>query len=206
MGSSGTLSTPHLAITFDYPGRLSKGMLLLRLFFGWLYVGIPHGIILALYAIAVIIVTAIAWWAILLLGYFPRGMFDFMVKYFRWMIRANAYMGFFTDIYPPFNGDEDESYPVKLSIEYPESLSRGTLLLKTFLGWAYVGIPHGFMLWLYGMAFGFVQFISFWVVLFTSVYPKSFFDFNVSYYRWSMRVMIYTWLMTDIYPPFNGDE
>jgi hypothetical protein len=34
-------------------------------------------------------------------------------------------------------------YPVKFSMDYPESLSRGTLLLKTFLGWLYVGIPQG---------------------------------------------------------------
>jgi len=39
----------------DYPERLSRGKLPLKLLFGWLYVGIPHGIILGLYGIAVII-------------------------------------------------------------------------------------------------------------------------------------------------------
>ena len=64
-------------------------------------------------------------------------------------------------------------YPVKFSIDYPEKLSRGTLLLKTLLGWAYVMIPHGIVLWLYGIAVGFVQFIAWWVILFTGRYPRS---------------------------------
>jgi hypothetical protein len=208
MGSTATdenVSSP-IKLSIDYPENLSKGTLLLRAFFGWAYVGIPHGIILALYSIASIVVTAIAWWGILLYGRYPRNMFDFVIKLWRWSVRVNAYMNFFTDQYPAFNGDEDDSYPARISVEYPESLSRGTLILKTLFGWAYVGIPHGFMLWLYGIAFGFVQFVAWWAVLFTSVYPRSFFDFNVAYFRWSCRVGAYTWLLTDVYPPFSGAE
>ena len=195
-----------IKLSFVYPERLSKGTLLLRAFFGWAYVGIPHGIILALYSIASIVLTAIAWWAILLNGMYPRNMFDFVIKFWRWSLRVNAYMSLFTDQYPPFNGDEIEPFPMIFTVEYPTNLSRGTLLLKTFLGWAYVGIPHGFMLWLYGIAIGFIQFIAWWAILFTGVYPRSFFDFNVAYYRWGCRVGAYTWLLTDVYPPFSGEE
>ena len=45
--------------------------------------------------------------------------------------------------------------PVTFDIEYPESLSRLHLLLKSFLGWIYVGIPHGIIL----TALGFVVWI-----------------------------------------------
>ena len=31
--------------------------------------------------------------------------------------------------------------PVGFTVAYPERLSRGTLLLKTFFGWLYVGFP-----------------------------------------------------------------
>ena len=64
----------------EYPERLSPGKLLLKTFFGWAYVGIPHGIVLALYAVAASIVMFVAWWAILFTGKFPQGMFNFMVK------------------------------------------------------------------------------------------------------------------------------
>lgn len=205
MGKGGIIVSP-VKLSFDYPQNLSKGTLLLRTFFGWAYVGIPHGIILSLYAIAAVIVTIIAWWAILLYGSYPKGLFDFVVKFWRWNLRVSAYMGFFTDQYPPFNGDENEPYPARASIEYPEALSRGTLILKTLFGWAYVGIPHGIMLWLYGMAFGVVQFIAWWAILFTSVYPRNFFDFNVAYFRWAYRVGVYMWYLSDVYPPFSGEE
>jgi len=199
-----TIISP-VKLSFDYPESLSKGTLLLRTFFGWLYVGIPHGIILALYYIAVAVVTFIAWWAILFTGVYPKGMFDFVIRMWRWGIRVTAYMGFFTDKYPQFNGEEDESYPAKFSLDYPEKLSRGTLILKTLLGWAYVGIPHGIVLGLYGIAANFVQFLAWWAVLFTGKYPRSFFDFNVAYYRWACRVGAYMWLLTDVYPPFSGE-
>ena len=99
-------------VTFDveYPERLSRGLVLLKLFFGWLYVGIPHGICLWLYGIAVGIVTFIAFFAILFTGKYPRGMFDFVVGYMRWSINVFAYWpgfgGGLRDEYPPFSGEQ----------------------------------------------------------------------------------------------------
>jgi hypothetical protein len=92
----------------EYPEKLSRGKLILKSLFGYFYVMIPHGVILSLYGVAVSVVMFISWWAILFTGKFPRGMFDFVVKYFRWSLRVTAYFpGFMTDAYPPFNGDED---------------------------------------------------------------------------------------------------
>ena len=96
--------------------------------------------------------------------------------------------------------------PVTLDMAYPETLSRGTLLLKVFLGWLYVGIPHGIVLWLYGLAVSVVTFIAFWVILFTGQYPRGLFDFVVGYYRWTMRVTAYLGLLRDEYPPFSGQQ
>jgi hypothetical protein len=98
------------------------------------------------------------------------------------------------------------SYPVNFKVDYPEKLSRGMLLAKIFFGWIYVLIPHGFMLWLYGIAAGVVQFIAFWAILFTGKYPKGLFDFMVGYVRWSTRVSAYMLFMRDEYPPFSGQE
>ncbi len=99
-----------------------------------------------------------------------------------------------------------DSHPLKYSIEYPEKLSRGVLLLKTFFGWLYVALPHGFMLVFYGIAVLFTTVIAWFAILFTGKYPRGLFDFAVGYYRWSARVNAYLLLMTDIYPPFNGKE
>jgi hypothetical protein len=98
------------------------------------------------------------------------------------------------------------TYPANVTIEYPERLSRGLLLLKVFFGWLYVGIPHGIVLYFYGIAVGIVMIIAFFAILFTGKYPKGMFDFVVGFNRWSMRVEAYMSLMRDEYPPFSGEE
>ena len=95
-----------VSFNIEYPKKQSRGVLLLKTFFGWLYVGIPHGIALALYEIGVAIVTFIAFFAILFTGKYPEGMHNFVVGYLRWGIRVSSYLFFLHDEYPPFNGDE----------------------------------------------------------------------------------------------------
>lgn len=97
-------------------------------------------------------------------------------------------------------------YPANVTIEYPEKLSRGLAVLKLLFGWIYVGIPHGVVLWLYGIAVAVVAFISFWVILFTGKFPRGMFDFVVGYMRWQNRVAAYLGFMRDEYPPFTGEE
>jgi hypothetical protein len=46
----------------------------------------------------------IAWFAILITGRYPRGLFNYVVGVFRWSIRVSAYMYLLaTDQYPPFS-------------------------------------------------------------------------------------------------------
>jgi len=99
-----------------------------------------------------------------------------------------------------------EEYPIKFSAEYPECLSRGILLLRTFLGWLYCGLPHGIVLLFYSIAVGVVSFIAWWAILFTGRYPRGMYDFMVGFNRWSIRVGAYMSYLTDKYPPFSGQE
>ena len=98
------------------------------------------------------------------------------------------------------------NYPVTLTVEYPEKLSRGLVVLKALFGWLYVGILHGICLMLYGIAVGIVTFIAFWAILFTGKFPKGLFDFVVGYERWYLNVSAYLGLMRDEYPPFSGEQ
>lgn len=69
----------------------------------WL-LAIPHYIVLAVLALAVLLVTIIAWFAILFTGNYPRGMFDFVVGVGRWWARVWGYAFLLvTDAYPPFS-------------------------------------------------------------------------------------------------------
>jgi hypothetical protein len=191
-----------------YPESLSRGLLLLRLLFGYFYVMIPHGFMLALYGIALYFVIIIAWFAVLFTGKYPEGMFRFVEGYYRWYLRVMSYMMFMTDQYPPFTQDANPpNYnAVEFSVEYPDSLSRGLLLLRLLFGYFYVLIPHGIMLAFYGIGVYFVIIIAWFAVLFTGKYPEGMFRFVEKYFRWWLRVGAYMSFMTDQYPPFNGDE
>ena len=79
--------------------RLSRGLIFVKGF-----LAIPHLFALAFVGFAAMVVISIAWWVILFTGKFPRGMFDFVVRYLRWSARVNAYVYLLRDEYPPFSG------------------------------------------------------------------------------------------------------
>jgi hypothetical protein len=89
----------HLEIAYpDAAGQLNRFMPLIK----WL-LAIPHYVILIILGICTFVVTLIGWLAILILGQYPRGLFEFVVGVARWGERVNAYAGMLvTDRYPPF--------------------------------------------------------------------------------------------------------
>ena len=89
----------HLDIAYpDVEGQLNRFMPLVK----WL-LAIPHYIVLTVLWIVSLVVTVIAWFAILIVGRYPRGMFDFVVGVDRWSYRVIAYAFLLTtDRYPPF--------------------------------------------------------------------------------------------------------
>jgi hypothetical protein len=69
----------------------------------WL-LAIPHYIVLVALFLVAIVAVVIAWFAILLTGRYPRGIFDFVVGVGRWSLRVQAYAFLLvTDQYPPFS-------------------------------------------------------------------------------------------------------
>jgi hypothetical protein len=103
------LNTEDDSITFNvpYPEKISRANTLLKLFFGFFYIIIPHVFILYFRFIWAAILGFIAWWSILLTGKFPKSFHDFIVANQRWSMRVNLAMSFMTDEYPPFHGRPD---------------------------------------------------------------------------------------------------
>ena len=93
----------HLDIAYpDVEGQLNRFMPLVK----WL-LAIPHYIVLTVLWIIALVVTVVAWFAILIVGRYPRGMFDFVVGVDRWSYRVIAYAALLTtDRYPPFRLSE----------------------------------------------------------------------------------------------------
>ena len=173
----------------------------------WL-LGIPHYIILVFLWIAFVVVALIAFFAILFTGKYPRGLFDFNAGVLRWSWRVGfySYQALGTDKYPPFSLEPDDNYPADLTIEYPEKLSRGLVLVK----WWLLAIPQYIIVSIFmggGEGVGGLVFvlaiIAAIVLLFTGKYPESIFKLVVGMNRWAFRVYAYASLMTDEYPPFR---
>jgi hypothetical protein len=96
-------TTDHQAVHLDYAypdaaRDLNRWLPLVK----W-FLAIPHYIVLLLLSIAAVIAVIVAWFAILITGRYPRGIFDFVEGVFRWNNRVIAYaFTLATDVYPPF--------------------------------------------------------------------------------------------------------
>ena len=195
--------------------RLSRWRWLVK----WL-LAIPHYVVLAFLWIAFAFSTVFAFFAILVSGRYPRGLFNFNVGVLRWSWRVGfySYSALGTDRYPPFTLKDMPDYPARLEVEYPERLSRGLLLVKwllavphllivaVFAGGAWAGWMGGSWMVSGGGLIGLLAFFAGLALLFTGRYPKPLYDFIAGLNRWVFRVAAYTALMTDQYPPFRLDQ
>ncbi len=194
-----------MKLHIEHQESYSRGELLLRSFFGFIYIMLPHMVVMWIIGIWASILAFIAFWVILFTGRYPESWFEFQVKFQSWGLRLNATLYNLVDGYPAFgvNGTSDR---VKFEVPYPESLGRGHLLLKTFFGGLYCALPHVFVWYFRMIATGFLSFLAWWAVLFTGSYPAGWHEFNVGSLRWITRVGLYLNNMTDDYPPFSGKE
>jgi len=176
----------------------------------WLLI-IPHIIVLVFLWLAFVVLTVVAFFAILFTGRYPRGIFDFNVGVMRWTWRVGfySYNALGTDQYPPFSLSSRD-YPANLEVEYPERLSRGLVLVK----WWLLALPHYLVVAVLqggtGPRFGGLNFIlvvfAGIMLLFTGRYHRDIFQLILGINQWALRVAVYASLMRDEYPPFRLGE
>jgi hypothetical protein len=63
---------------------------------------IPHLIVLIFLNLAWVVTSIVAWFAILITGSYPGGLYGFAVGVMRWDLRVEAYLLLMRDEYPPF--------------------------------------------------------------------------------------------------------
>jgi hypothetical protein len=209
-----------LRLTGPLDPRLSRWLWLVKMI-----LAIPHFVVLVALWAAFLVVTVIAWFAILFTGRYPRPLFDFTVGVLRWNWRVGFYVyaALGTDRYPPFSLSQGD-YPAELEVAYPERLSRGLVLVKWLLA-----MPHlivvalltaDIMLYpipaLNDLAGGMqlaggysvlnlLVVIAGFFLLITGRHPVALFDFLMGINRWVYRLLAYVALMSDDYPPFRLD-
>jgi hypothetical protein len=92
---------------------------------------------------------------------------------------------------------------MELVITHQDRYSRGQLILRTLLGFIYICIPHYFLLFFVGIWGGILQFVAFWVILFTAKFPENIFNFRVRLLNWNLRVEAVINNLIDGYPAFG---
>ncbi len=202
-------------------GHLDPNVSRWQWLFKWILV-IPHVVVLAFLWLAVIVLTLVAGFSILFTGRYPRPIFDFNAGVMRWTWRVTFYAigAFGTDRYPPFSLHPDPTYPAELTIDYPDHLSRGLVLVK----WWLLALPHYLIVAMFAGGWGLgwnsdwqsggegIGLIALLVVIAAVTlavrgrYPQSLFDFVMGMNRWCFRVLAYAALMRDEYPPFRFDS
>ena len=113
-------------------------------------------------------------------------------------------------------------YPVTLKIDLPgQELNRLTTAFRIFLlvpiaivigllagastgwDWGHAGRPA----WQTGVAAGGVLFLpALLMIVFRQKYPRWWFDWNVQFVRFSLRVAVYAALLTDVYPSTDEEQ
>ena len=129
---------------------------------------------------------------------YPRWWFDWNLELNRFIARLFAYLLLLRDEYP----STDEQQSVSLEIAYPDvqgQLNRFLPIIKWFLA-----IPHGIILVFLYIAALIVTIIAWVAILIVGRYPRGLFSFVEGVYRWNVRVVAYSFILTtDRYPPFR---
>ncbi len=188
----------------------------------WLLL-IPHYVVLAFLGVAFVVLTLVAYVAVLFTGRYPEVIFHFNVGVLRWSWRVGyyGYQVLGTDRYPPFTLAEVPDYPAGLTIDGPPRPRRWSPLVA----WLFA-IPHLIIIGALNGAVGWQ--VDEWNDRVTTVAPLSLVaaavlvlgfgllftgrrltglhDLLVGVGRWTLRTVAYVALLTDRYPPLRLDQ
>ncbi len=181
----------------DYLERRNR----LTVFFR-LILAIPLAIWLYLYSIVALFAIVAAWFAIVVTGRYPPGLYGFVSGYNRLVTRFTAYTALLCDPYPAFGGADDQAYPVRMRFDGPlERYSRAKTFFRIILA-----IPIVVLRYVMGLLIE-VGAVGAWVViLITGRMPRGLFDLMVLANSYTARSDAYLYLLTETYPPFQDEQ
>ena len=161
----------------------------------WLIVGGLYGLVAYLAAIG-------AWFSIVFTGKYPEGLYDFVAGYVRFLGRFYGYFYLMTDEYPPFNGEVDDSYDVRVNT--PAALPEYDRL-KTGLRLIF-GIPVLLLGYVQAIIAEVVSFIGWFAIVFTGNLSDGLYNPIRSAAAYQTRAAAYFLLITEDWPPFSLEE
>jgi hypothetical protein len=188
--------TYPVAFEADYVERRSRLTALFRLI-----LTIPLAIWVYIYGIAASCGVFIAWFAIVITGRYPKGLYDFVAGYTRLLARTTAYATLLCDTYPSFSGAEDPTYPVRMHFAGPLlRYSRLKTLFRVLLAIPIWIARYAITLLLEVVAVG-----GWFVIVLTGKLPGGMFEVLEFANSYIARSDAYLLLLTETYAPFQSE-
>ncbi|MGH2982952.1 MAG: DUF4389 domain-containing protein [Solirubrobacterales bacterium] len=163
---------------------------------------IPWAIVAGLYGIVAQIAAVIAWFAIVFTGRYPEGIYNFNAGFLRMVSRVNGFYYLLTDELPPFNGEDNPQYPVRVGVPTPlgayDRLKTGLRLI--------FGIPVYLLSIVQNLIATVCALIAWFVILFTGRLGEGLFNPIRSALAYQTRAAAYFLLLTEDWPPFSLEE
>jgi hypothetical protein len=173
----------------------------LTVFFRLLLV-IPWLFVAMFWGFAAYIAVFIAWFALLFTGRYPQGLYDFNAGFLRFITRTNGFCWLLTDEFPPFNGAEDSTYPIKVLIEPPkEEYSRAKVFFRIILL-----IPVAILGYVMSIIQQVVGIVAWFVILFTGELSQGLYKPLRIATAYQAKALGYYMLLSEDFPPFWMDE
>jgi Domain of unknown function (DUF4389) len=165
-----------------------------------LILAIPWMIVAYFWILLFYVGIFLAWLLVTILGRYPRWLYNFNAGVVRFTVRYSAWLYLQTDEWPPFGLSDDPSYPIRVNIAPPaERQSR----LKAFFRHI-LALPVLFVL-TYGTAIitSIAAFVAWLTIVFRGYLPEGINSMLTYLHGFQARVLGYTALLTDDYPPIG---
>lgn len=185
-------------VTFeaDYVERRSR----LTVFFRLILL-IPLAIWLYVYELVAGIAVIIAWFAIVITGRYPRGLYNFVASFTRELALVTAYGALLVDPYPTFLGNDNPDYPVRMHFVPLEHYSRWKTFFRIILA-----IPIVILRWVIAWLLEIAAIAAWFVIVILGRMPRGLFDVMVLANSYTARSDAYLFLLTETYPPFQDAQ
>ncbi len=186
-----------VAYEADYVERRSRLSTFFRLILAipWLVVSIVWGLV-------AFVCVVVAWFAIVITGRYPEPLYNGVSMALRFYTRANGFLLLMTDAFPPFGGEQNPEYPVRLVIAPPlESYNRWKTLFRLILV-----IPIAIVVYLVQLVSRAISMLAWLVIVVTGKLPRGIYDVMRFTLAYEARASAYELLVTETYPPFSPDD
>jgi hypothetical protein len=165
-----------------------------------LLLAIPWLIVATFWALLFIFTHFFAWVAVVVLGRYPRWLYEFNSGVVRFFIRTSAWFYLQTDVWPPFSLSDDPSYPIRVNFApAAERQSRLKAFFRIVLAFPVLLVLSYGTTYIQQLA----ALVAWLTIVFRGYLPEGINSILTYVNSFHVRVLGYIAILTDDYPPIG---